>query len=417
MPIVTPYRSRGESRQPLRIAFLTPEFVTEKKFDGGLANYLARVTPHLATRGHSPEVFVTTPDVDVVVSDWHQNVLVHRLPSASTRPERTLRQVAQRATRRDYPLVFRAVVSARRLSKAVTRRHRQKPFDVIQVADFLAGGLLLPSGVPIVTRLSWFAPTHFDVSQVGGSTDKRLYQVLEARAVRRSTSIFAPSTSTAAIASRWFGRSVDVVHSPIETLDIPTSTRQARAYALFVGRLCRLKGVFVLAEALRACAAVCPEFRLLLVGREETPGILDEIKRRAGSAARCIDWIDRVPHDRLIPIIRDARFVVLPSLTDNFPNAALEAMALGKAVIGTRETGFDDLIVDGETGSLVDPGNAASLADVLIEWWTSADQKLAAIGGSAAESLKRFAPEIVIPQLVALYEYSIGRQRMALAGA
>ena len=46
--------------------------------------------------------------------------------------------------------------------------------------------------------------------------------------------------------------------------------------------------------------------------------------------------LDSVRHAQLFPIIRNAAFVALPSLADNFPNTCLEAMALGKVVIGTR---------------------------------------------------------------------------------
>ena len=49
--------------------------------------------------------------------------------------------------------------------------------------------------------------------------------------------------------------------------------------------------------------------------------------------------LDKLPHRQLYPVIAGARLVVLPSLIENLPNAGLEAMALGRAVIGTAGTG------------------------------------------------------------------------------
>jgi glycosyltransferase involved in cell wall biosynthesis len=54
--------------------------------------------------------------------------------------------------------------------------------------------------------------------------------------------------------------------------------------------------------------------------------------------------LERMPHRQLYPVIAGAHLVVLPSLIENLPNACLEAMGLGKVVIGTSGTGFDELI-------------------------------------------------------------------------
>ncbi len=70
------------------------------------------------------------------------------------------------------------------------------------------------------------------------------------------------------------------------------------------------------------------------------------------SASRLV-LIDNLPHRQLYPIIAAARLVVLPSLVDNLPNACLEAMGLGTAVIGTTGASFEELITDGVNGFLV----------------------------------------------------------------
>jgi glycosyltransferase involved in cell wall biosynthesis len=60
-------------------------------------------------------------------------------------------------------------------------------------------------------------------------------------------------------------------------------------------------------------------------------------------------------------VIRQALAVVLPSRMDNLPNTCIEAMAEGKAVIGTRGTSFEQLIEDGVSGLLCDVDDPTAL--------------------------------------------------------
>src|SRR6476659_1748836 len=63
--------------ETLKIAFATPEYVTEEHFDGGLANYLGRVTKALSSLGHNVHV-ITLSSIDEAVLD-HEGVTVHRV--------------------------------------------------------------------------------------------------------------------------------------------------------------------------------------------------------------------------------------------------------------------------------------------------------------------------------------------------
>jgi len=69
----------------------------------------------------------------------------------------------------------------------------------------------------------------------------------------------------------------------------------------------------------------------------------------------------------IVQAYRAADVFVIPSLQDNLPNTVLEAMACGVPVVGFDVGGVGDMIVDGETGRLVDPGDIEGLASVLDE--------------------------------------------------
>lgn len=117
--------------------------------------------------------------------------------------------------------------------------------------------------------------------------------------------------------------------------------------------------------------------------------------------ATCEYVTENYPHAQLYPVIEGARLVVLPSLLDSFPNACLEAMGLGKPVVGTQGTGFDELITEGETGFLVPPGDAGALAAGLVRAWEHPDR--ARMGEAARLKASEFSPERTVTTLIEYY--------------
>jgi glycosyltransferase involved in cell wall biosynthesis len=111
--------------------------------------------------------------------------------------------------------------------------------------------------------------------------------------------------------------------------------------------------------------------------------------------------LDNLPHSQLYPVIEGAQLVVLPSLVDNLPNACLEAMGLGKAVIGTKGATFDELITDGVNGFLVPPNNPAALAEKLTSVWTA--PHLADLSAAAKQRMQEFDPEKTVASLLRYY--------------
>lgn len=122
---------------------------------------------------------------------------------------------------------------------------------------------------------------------------------------------------------------------------------------LYVGRLIEAKGVRYLLDAMKDC----PEQKLLVVG--DGP----ERERLQARGLTNVEFAGRAAGEELAGYYRAARVLVLPSLRDEgMPNAVMEAMARGIPVIASRNAGTPDLVEDGETGFLVDPGDARAIA-------------------------------------------------------
>jgi glycosyltransferase involved in cell wall biosynthesis len=101
--------------------------------------------------------------------------------------------------------------------------------------------------------------------------------------------------------------------------------------------------------------------------------LLGELKERARSVKldERVTWHGPRPHDEIIAALDRSDIFVLPAVVgndgdrDGIPNAVLEAQARGLPVIVTRVGGLDEAVVDGETGLMIEPGEAAAIADAL----------------------------------------------------
>lgn len=129
-------------------------------------------------------------------------------------------------------------------------------------------------------------------------------------------------------------------------------------YALFVGRLSPEKGVATLLDAWQAIGS---RYTLKVVGNGPQEALL--ASPRSG-----VEWLGWQRRERVLELMKDAAFLVLPSeWYENFPMTLVEAYATGLPVIGSALGSLAELIQDEETGRHFRPGNATDLASVL-DW-------------------------------------------------
>lgn len=81
-----------------------------------------------------------------------------------------------------------------------------------------------------------------------------------------------------------------------------------------------------------------------------------------------IDWAPGLPHAQLAARLQSADVFVLPSLEEGLVRTALEAMACGLPVVLTPNSGANDFVRPGVSGSVVPIRDARALADALLEW-------------------------------------------------
>ncbi|WP_417308310.1 glycosyltransferase family 4 protein [Devosia sp.] len=155
-------------------------------------------------------------------------------------------------------------------------------------------------------------------------------------------------------------------------------------HILYLGRLSDMKGVPQLGEALAALKDV-PGWRATLAG----DGGVEEARH----AAQNYDIADRVAipgwvdSDTVAQLVASADILVLPSFVENLPVSIIEGMAAGLAVVATPVGAVEDIVINNETGLLVETGNVKELTQALHR--LIGDSALRQRLGTAARSFHR----------------------------
>jgi glycosyltransferase involved in cell wall biosynthesis len=131
---------------------------------------------------------------------------------------------------------------------------------------------------------------------------------------------------------------------------------------LYVGSLVAKKGVQDLVEAMANPAL--EEVRLVVVGEGILEAELIAQCARLG-IEKSVEFKGPLPPAAVADVMRSCDLLCLPSYTEGRPNVVNEAMASGLAVIATRVGGIPDMVEEGETALLFEPGKVEELRECL----------------------------------------------------
>lgn len=157
-----------------------------------------------------------------------------------------------------------------------------------------------------------------------------------------------------------FGVDVELFHPRIRSESEERSGGEIRV--IYVGAMLIKKGVRDLIEAL-AAEEFC-NVRLVLVGDGFYLPELIAVAERRGLKER-LEWKGLQPQKAVAEELRSSDIFCLPSYTEGRPNVVNEAMASGLPVIATRIGGIPDMVEEGGTALLYEPGDTEALRNCL----------------------------------------------------
>jgi D-inositol-3-phosphate glycosyltransferase len=261
---------------------------------------------------------------------------------------------------------------------------------------------------------------------IDGESDVRV--TIERQAVQESAAIVAASEIELGELRDLYGADPAKVHiipcgvdptlfHPIRQADARErlGRDQCERIVLFVGRIEQIKGIDVLLRALGLLFIRRPDLRsdvcLLVVGGALDPGddapetekilelrrLVHEHRMEAN-----VNFVGSLDQENLALYYAAADVCAVPSLTESFGLVALEAMACGTPVVGTRVGGLQTLIEHGESGLLVPAGDYQALADAIEQVLTDHRLRIHLAHG-ARDRAEHYTWESVGDKIEALY--------------
>ena len=175
-------------------------------------------------------------------------------------------------------------------------------------------------------------------------------------------------------------------------------------FGLFVGRLEPLKGVMTL---LRACRQI-PGFEIRLAGKGP---LLEEGERFCReNRLEKVKFVGFLPRDALNEMLREARFIVLPSeCYENCPMTVLEAHASGKPVIASRIGGIPELVNHESDGLLFEPGDADALGAAMRRFMEDPGAGVEMGKKGRAKVEQSYSIDAYMKSLLAVYDRVLSR--------
>lgn len=395
----------------MRIAYLTSEFVSEpNSFDGGLSNYLFKVAFELKKHGHEPIIVVSSFENKHIK---HEGISVHRV-----KPEKNLiYKAADKLSRFKFQLTLDLLLQSYTVNKKIKELNQENKIDLIQFPSHHAIGFFVPKNIKSVMRISGYQKLADPANGLNYKTIReRQWQIIEHRTYKKAKNIFGPSYFLSEIISKEFKKPVQVIESPFDNrkieydntiLDEIKKESKHGKFGLFFGRLAQIKGLIEVANILNTFFLNHPNLYFVIIGKDvghNGLSSLDFLYSKIKFNSNRLIYFKEQSHNKLMPVIKNADFVIMPSRIENFPNACVEAMSLSKIVIASKGISFEQLINDKENGFLFENANSKDLLKVIEQVLNLPSERKKEIEENAKKTVERLHPDITVNKLINYYQ-------------
>lgn len=394
----------------MKIAIISREYPPETHI-GGIATYSRIAAELLARHGHEVHVLCNGK---IGSRKIQAGVEVHRIPMGPhALPQGRFWYRFRSLYRRYLPVYLETRTWATTLLEYVTTQFDLSGFDALEYPETHAEGLLVAqrlSGLRKICRIhsSWL--------------DEYPANFLEARLLLRWQKSGCEAADRVVSPSRYmignyaknrlgFSGTVEYSPNPLQFWKQPIDwNSKAVNHLLFVGRVEHRKGLHILLKALESAPAQAG-LVLRIIGAP-APGDTEPDRRCLESFRRAesqgipgvrMEYLGAIPHEDLPRHYDWAGIVVMPTLMDNYPYVALEALSRGCHVLGSRVGGMPEIISESGAGGLFEPENSAQLAQKIGECQESGERILSEAKEHAERFHARYSEVIAYRRLLSLF--------------
>ncbi len=360
----------------LHIGFYAPAWPPSKSANG-IVTYVKTMSGALKTLGHRVSI----------VSDgtlFGEGGVRRSLVSNSSTIRRKIRALVDHFDLKTGHIP----VYGRRLAAQIAFAHTLDPFDVFEMEESFGWARHIAefAGPPTVLRLHgphFLGQCDVHIHAMAKRSQQRC--TAEGEAIRAASVVTAPSLSLLERTLAEYGcprRAAAFIPNPVDPVaaeDRWSLESCDKDLILFVGRFDRRKGADIALSAFSEVAQKHSSARLVMVGPDSGLQVEQKYLQFADYVAchlkadvvRRVSFLGLRHSDEIADLRRRTFLTIVSSRYESFPYSVAEAMAAGCPVIATRVFGTAEMIVDRQTGWLVDVENPAHLAGAINEAFES----------------------------------------------
>lgn len=374
----------------MHICFITHEYPANGLNHGGIGTFIQILGRGLVKEGHDVSV-VGTNRTRMFEYEEDEGVQIHRIPRSGIKK-------------------FNWAFNAFQLNKRIRKIHKVKKIDFVESPEMSLAFISKISGIKYIIRMN--GGHHFFAEAENKSTGIwRAFQ--EKRSFSKADEVCAVSNYVAETTRRLLhlgNRNIPILFNPANTTRFKKSSiQQVRSESvLFVGSICKKKGIEELVQAMPIVWKKFPNAILNIVGRDVYDSryggsFVEYLKSQITDFDR-INFIGPVSNAEVAKFIEKAAICVYPSYMEALPLAWLEVLASGKPFVGSVTGPGPEVVKHKETGLLVNPRSPTAIAEAINLLFENPD--LAKQLGEAAyiDVKERFDSKVMLKKNISYYQ-------------
>lgn len=396
----------------MNIVFVTPEFLTNNKLhDGGLASYLFKISKGMQLLGHEVTIIYAGK---IHFKGEYKGIRVVEVAIKKNSLQNIINGIICKKFNRFWEWVFQSYELNLGLKRYIN--DSKQKIDIIQYSSYKAVALFAPANIPYVIRLSSLQRLWEKYEKIIPTIGKNLIYELEEYVLIKSKYVYGPGLYLANIISHSLKKKTDIEILPTPVLENHIEEDESlyndylthngnSQYLLYFGTISYLKGAEVISELIPEYLRTYPNMRFLIIGKYNTyfgkKNALEIIYEKLNVEIKSrLFYFSSMERAQLIPFIKNAGAIIIPSQIDNFPNTALEAMQYQKIVFASNRASLDSLISHGINGYICKHDDPMDYMNSIVNYFnlsesTRQEMSLQAQKATLAHSLQKASQQLV----------------------
>ena len=410
----------------MHLVIVTTELATSTHSSGGLASFSANLARIFHQNGHEVTIILVTTKKEQL--DFDQGISLENVYVKKALWDKfdAMAQIISSLMDGNRDQIRRLIVNiykSDQINELVTEINREKKIDIIHVCNLSSLSVKLDSSIPYAVRMSCieYIWDDADIPDTCINYEKNFLSIknrLQNYMLKQTKYIISPSNLVAKGVKEITGIESTVIESPfvMNKSKWDYSVYQkfciGKRYIIHYGTLSYRKGTHIVAQIIKPFLKRYSDITMILAGNSTE--MIDAsgrkiqahelVKRGAEECADRVIYTGRLVREQLYPLISDAALCLLPSRVENLPNTCIEAMALGKIVIGTDGASFEQLIEDRVSGFLCEKDNPESVLQAIYEALDMSEKDRSRMVAKATERIKELAPDKIYSKYLAFYQ-------------